>query len=74
MRERLRDRVTLTLVALLAGLVLVEALFFPYDHPVFPWHFVPGYAAAIGFVFALLMVLVAKTLGTRFLQRPDRDE
>lgn len=74
MRERLRDRVSITLVAVLAVLVLIEALFLPYEDPVFPWHHMPGYAAAIGLIFALVMVLVGKTLGAWFLQRPDRDD
>jgi hypothetical protein len=72
--DRLRDRVTLALVALLIVLVLVEAFFFPYDHPVFPWHHMPGYSAAIGLVFAVLVVLLSKTLGAWLLQRPDVDE
>jgi hypothetical protein len=74
MRHRLRDRVTLALVALLLVLVLVEAFLFPYHDPVFPWHRVPGYSAAIGLIFAILMVLLSKTLGARLLQRPDVDE
>jgi uncharacterized membrane protein len=74
MSDRLRNRVTLALVALLVVLVLVEAVLFPYDHPVFPWHHMPGYSAAIGLVFAILIVLLSKTLGAWFLQRPDVDE
>lgn len=74
MMDRLRDRVTLTLVAITAALILVEAFFFPYHDPVFPWHHVPGYSAIIGLVFALLVVLLAKTLGARLLQRPARDD
>jgi hypothetical protein len=74
MRERLRDRITLTLLGLLAGLVLVEAFLFPYEEPAFPWHHVPGHAAAIGLVFALLVVLLSKTIGAWFLQRPDADD
>lgn len=74
MRERLMDRVTLALAALLVGLVLVEAFFFPYHDPVFPWHRMPGYSAAIGLVFAIIIVLLSKALGSWFLQRPDVDE
>jgi hypothetical protein len=74
MLNRLRDRVTLALVALLVVLVLVEAFLFPYDHPVFPWHHVPGYSAAIGLIFGVLVVLLSKTLGAWLLQRPDVDE
>jgi hypothetical protein len=73
-RERLKDRVTLVLVALLVVLVLIEAFFFPYEQPVFPWHHMPGYSAAIGLVFAILIVLLSKTLGAWFLQRPDVNE
>jgi hypothetical protein len=71
MMNRLRDWVTLTLVAITAVLVLLEAFFFPYDEPVFPWHQIPGYSAIIGFFFALVMVLLAKTVGAWFLQRPE---
>jgi hypothetical protein len=74
MMERMKDRVTLALIALLAVLILVEALVFPYEDPVFPWHHLPGYSAAIGLVFAVLIVLLSKTLGAWFLQRPDADE
>jgi hypothetical protein len=70
----LKDRVMLTLVALLVALVLVEAFIFPYGDPVFPWHHVPGYSAAIGLVFAVIVVLLSKTLGAWLLQRPDVDE
>lgn len=75
MRERMKDpRVTAVLVALLVVLVLAEALFFPYHDPVFPWHHMPGYSAAIGLIFAILIVLLSKTLGAWFLQRPDVDD
>jgi hypothetical protein len=73
-RERMKDRVTWSLVAGLVVLVLAEALFFPYDDPVFPWHHMPGYSAAIGLVFAVVIVLLSKALGAWFLQRPDVDE
>jgi predicted acyltransferase len=74
MRTALRDRVTLTLIGITAVLVLIEAFLFPYDEPVFPWHQIPGYSAIIGFVFALVMVLLAKTIGAWLLQRPDSDD
>jgi hypothetical protein len=70
----MKDRVTWILVAGLAVLVLAEALFFPYHDPVFPWHHVPGYSAAIGLIFAVVIVLLSKALGAWFLQRPDVDE
>jgi hypothetical protein len=74
MMERMKDRVTLALVALLVVLIVVEAFVFPYEHPVFPWHHLPGYSAAIGLGFAVLIVLLSKTLGAWFLQRPDADD
>jgi hypothetical protein len=70
----MKDRVTWSLVASLVVLVLAEALFFPYDDPVFPWHHMPGYSAAIGLIFAVVIVLLSKALGAWFLQRPDVDE
>jgi multisubunit Na+/H+ antiporter MnhB subunit len=65
-RERMKDRVTWSLVASLMVLVLAEALFFP-------WHHMPGYSAAIGLIFAVVIVLLSKALGAWFLQRPDVD-
>jgi hypothetical protein len=35
---------------------------------------VPGYSAAIGLVFAVVVVLLSKALGSWFLQRPDVDD
>jgi hypothetical protein len=74
MRERMKDRVTLALAAVLVVLVLLEAFLFPYHDPKFPWHRVPGYSAAIGLVFATVVVLLSKALGEWFLQRPDTDD
>jgi hypothetical protein len=72
--KEMRDRVTWILVGGLVLLVLAEALFFPYEHPVFPWHHMPGYSAAIGLIFAVVIVLLSKALGSWFLQRPDGDD
>jgi Mn2+/Fe2+ NRAMP family transporter len=71
MKKRTWDRVVMALVALLVALIAIEAFVFPYEHPVFPWHRLPGYSAGIGLIFALVMVLISKTLGAWFLQRPD---
>jgi hypothetical protein len=73
-RGDVRDRVTVVLGALLVVLVLLEAFLFPYHDPKFPWHRVPGYSAAIGVVFATVVVLLSKALGEWFLQRPDTDD
>jgi hypothetical protein len=68
------DGVTLTLAALLAVFVVVEILFAPHYHPVFPWHAVPGYMGMIGLGACLLLVVLAKFVGKRFLQRPGIPE
>lgn len=74
MTERLTRRVTWSLAIGLVVLVLIEALFVRYDHPVFPWHHIPGYAAAIGLGSSIVVVLLSKKLGAWLLQRPEADE
>jgi energy-coupling factor transporter transmembrane protein EcfT len=73
-RNRLRDRMTLGLLGITVVLVVLEAVVYPYEQPVFPWHQLPGYSAIIGFLFALIVVLLSKTLGAWLLQRPERDD
>jgi hypothetical protein len=67
------DRVTVGLGVALLIMVLLEAVAIPHYHPVFPWHFVPGYAAVIGLVGCIVVVQISKWLGRVFLQRPDSD-
>lgn len=74
MREQVKDRVTWVLAVVLVVLVLIEALFFRSDHPVFPWHHLPGYAAVIGLASSILVVLLSKKLGSWLLQRPEDHE
>lgn len=74
MRESFKDRVTVTLAIVLLVLVLIEALVWRHDHPRFPWHLVPGYAAAIGLFSCLFVVQLSKALGKWWLQRPERDD
>jgi hypothetical protein len=74
MREAMKDRVSIVLAAVLAVLVLIEALVWGHDHPRFPWHHVPGYAAAIGLFACLFVVQLSKALGKWLLQRPERDD
>jgi hypothetical protein len=62
------------LAAALGLLVLLEYLLIPHEHPVFPWHRVPGYSAIIGLAGAAALVLLTKALGSLFLQRPERDD
>jgi hypothetical protein len=73
-RERLKDRVAVALAAVLLLLVAVEAFVTPHDNPRFPWHHVPGYAAAIGLGACILVVLLSKALGAWLLQRPESDD
>jgi hypothetical protein len=74
MTRQFTRRVTWTLTIILLALVVMEAVFFPYDHPVFPWHPVPGYAAGIGLGASIVVVLLSKKLGAWLLQRPESDE
>lgn len=74
MREAVKDRVVIGMALVLAALVGVEYLFTPHDHPRFPWHRLPGYAALIGLLACLLVVQLSKALGSWLLQRPERDD
>lgn len=74
MRQAIKDRVTLILAGALLLLVLAEALAIPHYHPVFPWHSVPGYAAAIGLLGCIVVVQLSKWLGKAFLQQPEEEE
>lgn len=74
MMEQVKDRATWVLAVVLVVLVFIEALFFRYDHPVFPWHHLPGYAAVIGLVSSIVVVLLSKKLGSWLLQRPEDRE
>jgi len=67
--------VTWILCAALVLLVAVEWLFAPHHQPVFPWHGVAGYMAAIGLGSCLGVVVLSKCMGRLFLQRAeDRDD
>jgi Mn2+/Fe2+ NRAMP family transporter len=71
---RLLDRVSVTLAALMAVLIAVEAFFAPHYRPVFLWHSVPGYMGAIGLFACLGVVWLSKRAGKLFLQRPEDDD
>jgi hypothetical protein len=68
------DRVSGTLLVALVVLVVAELLFVPHYKPVFPWHHVAGYAATIGLVSCIVVVLLSKALGAVLLQRPESDD
>lgn len=68
-------RTLIALAALLVLLVLYGLLFVPSKHAYFPWHELPGYKGIIGLVGCFVMVLFAKLLLSRLIQRPeDHDE
>jgi H+/Cl- antiporter ClcA len=71
---KLMDRPTWIMIALLAGLVVVEVLFARHYRPVFPWHGIPGYMGAIGLFSCLGVVWLSKRIGKLFLQRPEDDD
>jgi hypothetical protein len=70
----LRDRVVIVLALALVVLIAAEATVYPHYQPAFPWHLVPGYAAVIGLVGCIVVVIGSKWMGKRFLQRPARDD
>jgi hypothetical protein len=74
MREHVKDRAIIGMTVALVVLVVIEALFARHDHPRFPWHHVPGYAAMIGLFSCLFVVQLSKLLGKWLLQRPERDD
>lgn len=63
------------LVVLLVLVVIAAAgdLVFPHSHPVFPWHHLPGFQAALGLAGAAAFVFVPKALA-RLLQSPEEPE
>jgi hypothetical protein len=73
MKPRLVDRATVAMSVILVGMVVVQYLFVPHDHPHFPWHYLPGYAAILGLGGCILVVQLSKALGKRLLQRPETD-
>jgi hypothetical protein len=74
MREAVKDRVAIIMAVVLAALVAIEYLFVPHYQPKFPWHHVPGYAALIGLLACIVVVLLSKALGAWLLQRPESDD
>ncbi|CAN5734219.1 hypothetical protein BH23GEM9_BH23GEM9_20670 [soil metagenome] len=74
MRESVKDRATIVMAVVLVALVAVEFLLVPHEHPRFPWHHVPGYAAMIGLFACILVVQLSKALGAALLQKPARDD
>ena len=67
----MKDRVSIALASSLLALVVFGVFFATPAHPVFPWHDVPGYMAVIGFLGCIVVVLIAKSIGKKFLQRPE---
>lgn len=74
MRNALKDGATIAMALVLLALVVVEYFFAPHDHPRFPWHRLPGYAALIGLLGSILVVRLSKALGKWLLQRPETDD
>lgn len=69
----MKQRSVWILSAVLGFLIAVEALLIPPDHPVFPWHSWPGLHGLIGLVACVVVVLLCKGPGARFLQRPEEE-
>ncbi|HSJ06138.1 MAG TPA: hypothetical protein VK936_05510 [Longimicrobiales bacterium] len=70
----MKDRVAIIMAVILAALVAVEWLWVPHYAPKFPWHHMPGYAALIGLLACIFVVLLSKALGAWLLQRPESDD
>jgi hypothetical protein len=69
----LNNRVVLVLIVGVVLLALLEATLVPHYHPEFPWHYVPGYAAWIGLIGALVAIEFSLAVG-RVLQRPRGED
>ena len=63
-------KTTAVVLAVLVAVAAAGDLVFPHHHPVFPWHRVPGFQAALGIVASMALVFVPKALG-RLLQSPE---
>ncbi len=57
-------------IAVLALLVLADFLA-PSAYQRFPWDGIPGFGALYGFVSCVLIIVVSKALGYRFLYRKE---
>lgn len=69
-----RKQVIAGLIVVLVVLAVAEALFAPHHHPIFPWHYWPGFQAAIGLGACVVGVKICKTLGKWVLQRPEEND
>jgi hypothetical protein len=54
-----------------AGATLVAEAAAPH-HAAYPWHAMPAFDLAYGFLGCALIVIVSKALGRAALQRPER--
>ena len=52
-------------------MLVVADLFVPREHPHFIGDFIPGFWAVFGFVSCVLIIVVSKWLGKKFLFRPE---
>jgi hypothetical protein len=52
-------------------LVILSAIFGRSPHPHFIWDYIPGFAALLGYGGCWLLVVGAKTLGKRWLERSE---
>jgi hypothetical protein len=51
--------------------ILVVLDFFIEKHPHFPWENIPGFYALFGLLACILIVVMAKTLGHKWLMRKE---
>ncbi len=55
------------------GLVLtvIPDFFIPREHIIFPWDRIPGFSAVYGFISSVLIIIVAKVLGHKWLMKKE---
>ncbi len=69
----MRQRMGLVVGALvLLGSLIAEVFYSHPEHAEYWWQTMPGFFAVFGFIGCLVLILGAKILGSRWLQRHDR--
>ncbi len=53
------------------GIVVVVDFFVPREHVHYPWDHIPGFYALFGFIACILIIVIAKTLGYKWLMKKE---
>jgi hypothetical protein len=60
--------------AIAVAVLLFAAFFGTNPHPHFWWDEIPAFSALLGFAGAWLLVILAKSVASPLLQRPDEED